>query len=61
MNDFNQSQNEKEIDSLKFTQLEDGQYEVEWDRNDPNWSFLNNFTSEQIKLIIQNAMRQYHD
>ena len=39
-------------DSLKVTQKEDGSFDIEWDENDPKYSFLNTLTEEQLTAII---------
>ena len=44
-------------DSLKINKQDDGSFEVEWDRNDPNWKFMNDLTSEEIEGIVQEAIR----
>ena len=44
-------------DSLKITQNDDGSYEINWDKNDPNWKFLNHLTSDQIQIMIQQAIQ----
>ena len=44
--------------SLKIHQNEDGSFSVEWNKNDPQWSFLNNFTSKEIQIFIEEAIRQ---
>ena len=46
-------------DSLKINKQEDGTFEVEWDKNDPNWKFMNDLTSEEIESIVQEAIK--HD
>jgi hypothetical protein len=46
------------IDSLRMIQNKDGSYTAEWDKNDPNWSFMNNFTSKEIQIIIQQAIQE---
>lgn len=43
-------------DSLKFIQKPDGSYCVEWDPNDPKWSWMNELTNEQVQLIVQQAI-----
>ena len=48
-----------EIDSLKFTKNEDGSYTVDWNKDDPNWSWMNNLTSKEIQIIIQQAIQDY--
>jgi len=47
----------QEIDSLKITQNDDGSYEINWDKNDPNWKFLNHLTSKEIQIMIQQAIQ----
>ena len=44
-------------DSLKITQNDDGSYAAEWDKNDPTWKFLNHLTSDQIQIMIQQAIQ----
>jgi len=46
-------------DSLKINKQDDGTFEVEWDRNDPNWKFMNDLTSEEIESIVHEAIK--HD
>ena len=44
-------------DSLKITQNEDGSFQMEWDKEDPNWKFLNHLTSAQIQVIMKEAIQ----
>ena len=46
-------------DSLKINKQEDGTFEVEWDRKDPNWMFMNDLTSQEIESIVHEAIK--HD
>jgi hypothetical protein len=46
------------IDSLRIIQNKDGSYTAEWDKNDPNWSWLNGLTSKEIQIIIQQAIQE---
>jgi hypothetical protein len=46
-------------DSLKVTQNEDGSFTMDWDKEDPNWSFLNNLTSKEIQVIMEQAIQDY--
>jgi hypothetical protein len=46
-----------ETDSLKITQNDDGSYEMNWDKNDPAWKFLNHLTSAQIQIIMKEAIK----
>ena len=44
-------------DGLKVIQNEDKTFTLEWDKEDPKWSFLNNLTSKEITAIIKEAVR----
>jgi hypothetical protein len=44
-------------DGLKVTQNDDKTFTLEWDKEDPKWSFLNNLTSKEITAIIEEAVR----
>jgi hypothetical protein len=46
-------------DSLKIHQNEDGSYSMEWDKEDPNWKWLNGLTSKEIQVIIEQAIKDY--
>ena len=46
-------------DRLKITNRDDGSFEVEWDKKDPNWMFMNDLTTEEIEGIVQEAIK--HD
>jgi hypothetical protein len=46
-------------DSLKIHQNEDGSYSIEWDKEDPNWKFLNGLTSKEIQVMIEEAIKDY--
>lgn len=48
-------------DSLKVNQNEDGSFTLEWDRQDPNWKFLNDLTSKEIQVIIDQAIKYDND
>ena len=43
-------------DGLKVTQNEDDTFTLEWDKEDPRWSFLNGLTSKEITAIIEQAV-----
>ena len=43
-------------DGLKITQNEDNTFTLEWDKEDPKWSFLNGLTSKEITAIIEKAI-----
>ena len=42
--------------NLNFNQNDDGYYTIEWDRNDPEWKWLNNLTSKEIEGIVKEAI-----
>tara|TARA_B100002019_G_scaffold141305_1_gene121698 strand:- start:208 stop:363 length:156 start_codon:yes stop_codon:yes gene_type:complete len=44
-------------DSLKINQNEDGSFTLEWDKEDPKWSFLNGLTSNEIQSILEAALK----
>ena len=44
-------------DSLKINQNKDGSFTCEWDKNDPNWKWLNNLTSKEIQGIMEQAIK----
>ena len=39
-----------------FNQNDDGSFTIEWDRNDPEWKWLNNLTSKEIEGIVKEAI-----
>ena len=43
-------------DSLKINQNSDGSFTAEWDKQDPNWKWMNNLTTEEIQSIIKKAI-----
>lgn len=49
----------QEIDSLKISENADGSYEINWDKEDPKWSWMNSLTSAEIQIIIQQAIQDY--
>ena len=47
----------KNNDTLKINQNKDGSFTAEWDKNDPEWSFLNGKTSKEIQVMITNIIK----
>ena len=45
-------------DSLKIVRQSDGSFQMEWDKADPKWSFLNNLTSAEIQVIMEQAIKE---
>jgi len=48
-------------DSLKVDQNKDGTFSLEWDKDDPNWKFLNGKTSKEIQEIVNRAIKDQLD
>ena len=48
----------QEIDSLKIIENAEGTFQMEWDKQDPNWSWLNNLTSAEIQVIMEQAIKE---
>ena len=46
-----------EKDSFKIKQNRDKTFTCEWDKNDPNWKWLNNLTSKEIEVIMEQAIK----
>ena len=46
-------------DSLKVHQNEDGSYTLEWDKEDPTWSWMNSLTSAEIQVIMEQAIKDH--
>jgi len=45
-------------DSLKIIQNKDGSYTAEWDKEDPDWKWMNSLTSAEIQVIIRQAIEE---
>ena len=48
-------------DSLKISQNENGSFTMDWDSQDPKWSWLNGLTQKEIQVIVQQAVQDYLD
>jgi hypothetical protein len=46
-------------DSLKVSENEDGTFAIEWDENDPRYSFLSGMTQEEINAYFTRALEEY--
>ena len=47
----------KKKDSWKINQNKDGSYTAEWDKQDPEWSWMNNLTSKEVQEVIEKAVK----
>ena len=45
-------------DTLKVTQNEDGSFTLDWDKEDPEWSWMNNLTSKELQDIVEQVIRE---
>ena len=45
-------------DSLKVQQNKDGSFTLEWDKEDPQWSFLNGLTTQEIQDMVEQAVKE---
>lgn len=43
-------------DSLKVNQNTDGSFTLEWDKDDPQWKFLNDLTTKEIQTMIEQSI-----
>ena len=48
-------------DSFRVIQNEDGTYTAEWDKEDPEWKWLNSLTSKEIQIIMEQAIQSYQE
>jgi hypothetical protein len=44
-------------DTLKISKNDDGSFTMDWDKEDSNWSWMNNLTSTEIQVIIQQTIQ----
>ncbi len=49
---------ENQRDSLSITENADGGFQIEWDKEDPNWKFLNGLTSKEIQVMMEQAIKE---
>ena len=49
------------VDSLKVHQNQYGTFRLEWDKEDPNWKWMNDLTSKEIQTIIEEAIKHSVD
>ena len=49
----------QEIDTLKISENSDGSFTMDWDKEDPKWSWLNNLTSKEIQVIVEQAIKEH--
>ena len=47
----------KNVKQSEVQSNDDGSYTIEWDRNDPEWKWLNNLTSKEIEGIVEQAIK----
>jgi hypothetical protein len=47
------------LDTLNIQRNDDGSFRLEWDKNDPNWTWLNDLTSDEIRVMVESALDDY--
>lgn len=45
-------------DSLKVSENEDGTLAIDWDPNDPRYSFLNDMTQDEMNAYFSRAIQE---
>jgi len=50
-----------DVDTLKVTQNEDGSFTMDWDPQDPKWSWMNKLTQKEIQVIMEQAIKDFLD
>jgi len=45
-------------DSLKITENADGTFTMDWNKEDPKWSWMNSLTSKEIQVIVEQAIKE---
>ena len=46
-------------DSFKVTENDDGTLAIEWDPNDPRYSYLNEMTQDELQDYITKALEEF--
>jgi hypothetical protein len=46
-------------DSFKVTENDDGTLGIEWDPNDPRYSYLNEMSQEELQAYITKALEEF--
>ena len=54
-------QSMENINGLTVTENDNGSFTLEWDENDPRYSFLNGLSEEQITEMITQALQKIID
>lgn len=52
------NQNQGKTDTLTIKQNSDGSYEINWDKEDPMWSWMNGLTSKEIQIMLEQAVKE---
>jgi len=48
-------------DSLVIEERADGSFSIDWDPNDPKWSWMNGLTEEEVAQFVHDAIEQFLD
>jgi len=52
---------ETTVDSLSIEERDDGSYTINWDPNDPKWSWMNGLSEQEISEFVHDALKQTLD
>ena len=52
---------EMKDDTLTIVQNEDGSFTMDWDPQDPKWSWMNQLTQKEIQVIMEQAIKDFLD
>ena len=45
-------------DSLKIVEQPDGSFQMDWDKNDQKWNWLNGLTQKEITAILNEGLEK---
>lgn len=48
-------------DSLKIEERADGSFSIDWDPNDPKWSWMNDLTEDEVAQFVTDAIQNFLD
>jgi hypothetical protein len=48
-------------DSLVIEERADGSFSIDWDPNDPKWSWMNGLSEEEVAQFVHDAIENFLD
>jgi hypothetical protein len=52
---------ETTADSLVIEERADGSFSIDWDPNDPKWSWMNGLSEEEVGQFVHDAIEKFLD